>query len=115
METDRSRPSVTLGGLSITVGASAIFCALGLWLALSLVGVFLLNFSPIKAVILALAATALHWLSEFLHQLGHATAARSTGYPMVGIHFWGLLSSSRYPADEPVLPRSVHIRRALGG
>ena len=33
----------------------------------------------------------------------------------VGINLWGPLSSSIYPADEPPLPRSVHIRRALGG
>ena len=115
METDRSRPLVTLGGLSITVGASAIISALGLWIALSLLGIFLLNFSVLEAFMVGLAAVALHWLSEFLHQLGHAAAARSTGYPMVGIHFWGLLSSSRYPSDEPVLPMSVHARRALGG
>src|SRR6188472_4407935 len=104
METDRSRPLVTLGGLSITVGTSAILSALALGVALSLVGIFLLNFSLLDAAILALAGVALHWLSEFLHQLGHATAARSSGYPMVGIHFWGLLSSSRYPPNEPALP-----------
>jgi hypothetical protein len=86
-----------------------------LWVLLGLVGIYLLNFSLLKALALALAAVVLHWTSEILHQIGHATAARSTGYSMVGIHFWGLLSSSRYPPDEPVLPRSVHVRRALGG
>jgi hypothetical protein len=34
---------------------------------------------------------------------------------MVGVRFWGLLSTSLYPADEPALPADIHIRRALGG
>src|SRR5256885_1194163 len=103
MENSHSRPLITLGGLSVTVGASAIFCALGLWLALSLVGIFLLSFSPINAVILARPAPSPHWLPESLPQLGHATAARSTGYPMVGIHFWGLLRSEFLPSGSRYL------------
>jgi Zn-dependent protease len=50
-----------------------------------------------------------------VHNLGHAWAARRVGYPMSGILFWGLLASSLYPPDEPLLPGRVHIRRALGG
>jgi hypothetical protein len=115
MTTSGLRPLFVVWGLAISVGTSAIICSLLLWVALGLVGIFLLNFSVLVAFIVALAAVALHWLSEFLHQLGHATAARTTGYPMVGIHFWGLLSSSRYPPDEPALPGPVHARRALGG
>jgi len=115
MAANGSRPLFVVGGLAISVGTSAIICSLALWVLLAMAGIFLLSFSLLEAVVLALAAVALHWLSEFLHQLGHATAARTTGYPMVGIHFWGLLSSSRYPPDEPTLPRSVHARRALGG
>jgi hypothetical protein len=34
---------------------------------------------------------------------------------MIGVRFWGPLSSSLYPANEPPLPGPVHIRRALGG
>jgi Zn-dependent protease len=34
---------------------------------------------------------------------------------MSAIKLWGVLSSSIYPPDEPPLPASVHIRRALGG
>lgn len=58
-----------------------------------------------------------HWFSEFVHNLGHATAARRTGYPMTGIRFGYLLvfATSLYPADEPELAPDIHIRRALGG
>src|SRR5690242_10193969 len=57
----------------------------------------------------------LHWLSDIVHHLGHAWAARRTGYPMVGVRLSGVLGSSIYPPDEPPLPAAVHIRRALGG
>jgi hypothetical protein len=52
-----------------------------------------------------------------VHNIGHNTAARSTGHPMVGtrLGFLLVLGASLYPADEPELPPDVHIRRALGG
>jgi hypothetical protein len=52
---------------------------------------------------------------EWLHQMGHALAARRTGYPMTGIFFHSVLSVSQYPPDEPPLPARVHVQRALGG
>jgi hypothetical protein len=55
------------------------------------------------------------FISEWLHQMGHAVAARRVGYPMVGVHFRSVLAVSEYPAAEPPLPAEVHIRRALGG
>jgi hypothetical protein len=71
--------------------------------------------SPGRAAGLGLALIALHWVSEISHQLGHAAAARGTGYPMTGITLWGPFSKSGYPADEPELPAEIHMRRALGG
>jgi len=62
-----------------------------------------------------LMAVPLHWLSDLVHNLGHAIAALQTGYPMRGVHFWGVLGMSLYPRDEPPLPAEIHIRRALGG
>jgi hypothetical protein len=62
-------------------------------------------------------AALLHWAFELVHCLGHALAAKWTGYPMTGIRF-GMLyifAATLYPLDEPELPPSVHIRRALGG
>ena len=67
------------------------------------------------AVLMGLAALILHWFSEFVHQLGHAVARRGeNGHPMIGIRFWGLLSTALYPNDEPPLPADVHIRQRAG-
>jgi len=52
-----------------------------------------------------------------VHDVGHNSAARSTGHPMTGtrLGFLLVLGAWLYPADEPELPPEVHIRRALGG
>ena len=60
-------------------------------------------------------ALAAHWFAGLVHHLGHAWAARRTGFPMSGIHCRLFLCASRYPRHEPMLPANVHIRRALGG
>lgn len=105
----------TQAGLRLSARPSALWSALALWIVLSGVALGLLNLSPLAAILGALLAVALHWLSELFHQLGHAQAARRAGYPMIGIEFWLLLSSSLYPPSEPDLPAALHIRRALGG
>jgi hypothetical protein len=104
-----------LAGLEISAAPSAVIGSFVLWLALNGIAIGLLHLSVGEALIGAVAATALQWLSDTLHQLGHARAARQTGHPMIGIRYWGVLSSSLYPADEPTLPAAIHIRRALGG
>ncbi|HYO87724.1 MAG TPA: hypothetical protein VER79_03700 [Candidatus Limnocylindrales bacterium] len=70
-----------------------------------------------EALLFALPGVVLHWTLEFLHHIGHAIAARHTGYPMQGIRFgmMGIVAMSVYPQDEPALPARIHIRRALGG
>jgi hypothetical protein len=70
---------------------------------------------PSLAIAGGLLAATLHLGSEFWHQLGHARAARRSGHPMRGIHFFAFLAASRYPRDEGELPPQVHISRALGG
>jgi hypothetical protein len=105
----------TLGGLEISASPSAFVGSLVLWLGLSGIAIALLKLPAGEAVTGALLAAALQILSETLHQLGHARAARQSGHPMSGIRFWGLLASSLYPTDEPALPAAIHIRRALGG
>ncbi|MBU0496298.1 MAG: hypothetical protein KKA73_08400 [Chloroflexi bacterium] len=102
-------------GLKLSVKPSAILSTLGLWAILASVAVWLLSLPLAEAVAGSLVAVGLHWLSELVHQLGHAWAARRVGYPMEGIRFWDVLSTSLYPRDEPELPAEVHIRRALGG
>ncbi len=105
----------TLGGLEISAAPSAFLGSLVLWLGLSVIAIELAQLPAGEAVIGGLAATVLHVLSETLHQLGHARAARRTGHPMSGVRFWGVLASSLYPPDEPPLDAAIHIRRALGG
>jgi hypothetical protein len=102
-------------GLRVSVERSALAGSLALWVLLSAIGVGLLQLPVGRAALGGLAAMLLHWLSVIVHQLGHAWAARRSGYPMVGVRLWGVLGSSIYPPDEPPLPAGVHIRRALGG
>ena len=104
-----------LAGLRLTARPSVVLGSLLLWAALSGIGIGLLGLRPGTTIFAALIGTLLHWISDLIHQLGHAWAARRSGHPMIGIQFWGLLSSSIYPSDEPPLPARVHIRRALGG
>jgi hypothetical protein len=105
----------TLFGLRLTakpsvLGGTALVWALGMAVTALVFGV-----GWGGALIVGLGVAIVHWLSEFTHQLGHAWAARRVGQPMIGIRFWGLLSTSIYPRDEGDLPAGVHIRRALGG
>ena len=72
-----------------------------------------LTFWP--ALLAGALSAVIFFVSEWLHQLGHAAAARAVGYPMVGLHFHSILSAGLYPPDEPALPARLHIRRALGG
>jgi hypothetical protein len=101
--------------LEFTVTRSAVLGSVLLWIAFTAMGIVLFQSSLRFAIVAGFGLMLMHWLAVFLHQAGHAVAARQTGYPMVGIKLWGVLSSSVYPADEPELPASVHIKRALGG
>ena len=105
----------TFASLSLSASPTALLGSIVLWLALTGIAIGLLHFTAGEAVVSALIAVALHWISETLHQLGHARAARQTGFPMLGIRYWGLLSTSLYPSDEPALPAELHIQRATGG
>ncbi len=105
----------TLASLSLGASPSALLGSLLLWVALTGIAIGYLHFATAEAIVAALIAVALHWIGETIHQLGHARAARQSGYPMLGIRYWGLLASSIYPSDEPALPADIHIQRALGG
>jgi hypothetical protein len=88
-----------------------------IWIALSLVGYFIFNIPLGESILLGFLGMFLHYVSELIHCLGHAVAAKSTGYPMNGIRFGllGIFAQTMYPKDEPELPSAIHIRRALGG
>ncbi len=107
----------TLAGLTITATPSAIVGFIVLWIILSVIAYGLVQMPLGNAIVGALAATILHFLSDLWHQFGHAVAARGTGHPMSGVRFGflGIFNTSLYPPDEGSLPAAVHIRRALGG
>ena len=103
------------GNLEISITPSAIVGFIALWLVITALGIFFAHLNFVESVLSGLVITLLHYLSELFHQLGHAGAARNTGYPMRGIRYVHVLAFSLYPKDEPELPGSIHIRRALGG
>ncbi len=102
-------------GLAFRAAPSAIASWLVLWIVTGVSAVIWPDLSPAAGLATGLAVTALHIICTVVHQLGHALAARRTGYPMRGVRFWFLLASSEYPDSEGELPAEVHIRRALGG
>ncbi len=102
-------------GLDLSFVPSAVVGYLVLWVAFGLVGILVFHRSLLAAVTGGALLSALHALSELLHNVGHATAARRTGHPMTGLRYWGIFGTSVYPADEGRLPAGVHLRRAVGG
>jgi hypothetical protein len=112
----KERKLGTLAGLQLTMIPAAVIGSIALYvIAVVLMAIF--NIPIGSALFGGLIVVVLHWLSELVHQLGHAWAARRTGYPMTGVRFGALavFATSLYPPDEPPLPAKVHIRRALGG
>ncbi|MDT8306260.1 MAG: hypothetical protein RRC07_10010 [Anaerolineae bacterium] len=103
-----------LAGLELSAGPSALLGSVALAGLLTAV-LRRAGRSPYHTAAVTAAAIPLHWTADLWHHIGHAAAARQTGYPMRGVHFWGVLGTSLYPVDEPPLPAEVHIRRALGG
>jgi hypothetical protein len=112
----KERSLGTSAGLKLTVIPLALIGSIGLYLiTIGLMAAF--NIPIASALLGGIFVVVLHWFSEMVHQLGHAWAARRTGYPMTGVRFGylGVLSTALYPPDEPPLPGKIHIRRALGG
>lgn len=111
----QSRTVTRLAGLELRVAPSAAASFLLTWGALTVAGVRLGGLSRRAAALGGLVAAAGHWDAILVHHLGHALAARSTGYPMTGVDFRGPLGVSLYPDDEPTLSAATHRHRALGG
>ncbi len=106
---------IQIGNLSITATQWALVGSIALWIILALIGRLSFKLPLGSAVWGGFLAMTLHWVSEILHQLGHAWAAIRVGYPMREIRLLHVLAGSIYPRDEPVLSANIHIRRALGG
>jgi hypothetical protein len=107
----------TLAGLRLTAMPAAVIGSIVLYVIVIGLMIVAFNIPTGPALLGGMIVVVLHWFSELMHQLGHAWAARRTGYPMSGIRFGklGVLATSLYPPAEPALPARVHIRRALGG
>ncbi len=105
----------SLYGIELRILRSAIVGGLLLWASAALAFHFYLEFRWIQAVAGGFLAALLHYFGEVWHQIGHASAARRTGFPMRAVALGWFLGTSIYPAAEPELPARVHIRRALGG
>ena len=105
----------SFAGLEILAKPTALIATLALWFIFALIGRKVFKLKPEHALIGGFLATLLHWLGELWHHLGHAQAAKQTGYPMSGVCAVGPLAASLYPPGEPTLPGSLHIKRALGG
>jgi len=106
-----------LAGLRLSATPVAVFGSILLVALLSGIAIRALNLPVGESLFGSLLAVMLHWVSALAHHLGHAWAARQTGYPMIGIRLGtlGVLATSVYPPEEPSLPARIHIRRALGG
>ena len=104
-------------GLSLSLVPSFFFGTVLLWVVQSGVGYWFLKLPLSQAIFAGMVATLLYWVADIIHHLGHAYAARRTGYPMVGIRLGTrfIFGTSVYPNDEESLPANIHIRRALGG
>lgn len=106
----------TFFGLRFTAATGTVIVGLGLLAAAVAIGAMILLDIPAgEAIVGGLICAVLHVFLEIGHQAGHAIAARRTGYPMKGIHFWWVLGGSVYSRKEGDLPARIHIRRALGG
>jgi hypothetical protein len=104
-----------LYNLEISAKPSALVGFIAVWIILGAIGFFVLRLTFLECILGGFICACLHWLSELVHHLGHAGAARRTGYPMRGVRFVHVLALSLYPRDEPELSGKIHIRRALGG
>ena len=112
---NKSFPLLTLFNVRITVTPLCVVSYLILIPPITWLGMTLRNLTLVEGLIASVLVIALMFVTENIHQLGHAWAAKSAGYPMIGIRHFSWFSGSVYPKDEPPLPSHTHIKRALGG
>lgn len=107
--------SFTFFGVPVQVRRSMLVGTAILTILLTAAAIWLTELTPLDALIAGILATILHWISDLLHQYGHAFAAKQVGHPMNGLRMDWVLVFSRYPKNEPELAPQIHIVRALGG
>jgi hypothetical protein len=104
-----------LFGLRVSIAPAGAVSFAALLVVTAWLAGWWLHLSLGAAVLAGVLSALIFFISELLHQLGHAWAASRTGYPMTGIHFFLILAASIYPPNEPELAPRLHVRRALGG
>jgi hypothetical protein len=102
-------------GVKVTMSAGGVIAFVAAMPLVAWLSTITVQLSFAEAILAGLLGAVVIFLSDLLHQFGHAYVARRLGYPMRGIHFHSILSASVYPPDEPPLPRHIHVKRALGG
>jgi hypothetical protein len=105
----------SIAGLRLSAQPSFFTDRFLFMVTLAILGRFVFKLSRPGALFGALVAVVLDAFVILFHGLGHAWMAKRAGWPMTGINFWGLFGTTIYPPDEPELPPSVHLRRAVGG
>jgi hypothetical protein len=115
MNESQSIPIGEINGLHLRAKQSAFIAAILIAASIFLFLFKGLKWRPAAAAVGGIMATAVHYLSELWHQVGHARAAQKTGFLMKGVTFTGPLGFSIYPENEGLLPAQTHIQRALGG
>ena len=98
-----------LAGLSLSVEPSFFIGTIVLWVALSGAGFWILNLPFSQAIIGGLVATLLYWVSYIVHHLGHAYAARRTGYPMIDYSQEELYQTFNDSPGNNVFPRFLSL------
>jgi hypothetical protein len=104
-----------LGKQRITIENDAIAAWIVMLIVLEVLALFTSPLSFFGAVFSGAIVATLHFVGQFVHQMGHATAARLTGYPMKGMRFSRVFSHSEYPKGQKGLTDGQHVQRALGG
>ena len=112
---ERSINTGKIGGIALRVTPSALATAVFFAGSVSVLLYKVFKRRPWSAAAVGITVTAIHYLSDFWHHLGHARAAERSGFPMEGVTFIGPLARSDYPNNEGLLPAATHIQRALGG
>ena len=76
-----------MGRLAVESAPLAFAGSIGLWVIVVLLMMAVFNIPIGSALFGGVIVVVLHWFCETVHQLGHAWAARRTGYPMTGMRF----------------------------
>jgi hypothetical protein len=107
---------LNLFGLEIRGQRSATISFGVLTIVLAIVArVMFPTMTGLDMLVAGLLASAIHWLSIYLHHFGHYLASLRVNHPMIGIQLYYVLGRSLYPPNERPLSAMTHIRRAIGG